>query len=287
MIIYSKIYGGLGNQMFQYAIGKSISIKNNIEFKIDSTRMKNYGLRDFVLNKFNISAAEATNEEIGKFRINKYFDWIAKKSFQMGLNLNDKFYEKNEFLYDENVFLNNSIYLQGYWQSYRYFESIRGILLKEFSLSKPFEISNKLILNKIKDCNSVSLHIRRGDYVNNPKNNSLYNVVGLDYYHRAIMYFNENVKNAHFFVFSDDLDWAAENLSIGNSTYVNINSIDTPECDLILMKHCNHNIIANSTFSWWGAWLNESVNKIVIAPSNWMSNVSDTSELIPAEWIRF
>ena len=287
-IIYSCIHGGLGNQMFQYAIGLSVSLKNNVKYEIDLQKMKNYDLRDFSLNKFNISADVCDKSISKKFKSNKYKEFIEKVLNRFGVYLGDKFYEKNEFYYDKSVFFMDKVYLKGYWQSFKYFVPIRNIILEEFSLKKDLSNENSNTLEKIKSKKeSVALHIRRGDYISNSKNNKLYNVVGLDYYKEAVEIVNKKIKNPTFFIFSDDIDWVAENLKIsGEVFYASNKKVNIPEEELILMSKCKHNIIANSTFSWWGAWLNQNSNKNVIAPKCWMSTIEYLDDLYPKDWIR-
>ncbi|MDP3946424.1 MAG: alpha-1,2-fucosyltransferase [Lutibacter sp.] len=285
-MIYSNIYGGLGNQMFQYAIAKNISILNNVCFKLDVAKMNNSYLRDYSLKKFNISNVIASLEEVKKFHKNKYYNYILRELQQKNILLGNKYYEKLELIFDKKVLSLQSGYLEGYWQSFKYFENIRDVLLKDFTLAEEMNFENKLIYNEIISTNSISIHIRRGDYISNSKNNKIYNVFGLEYYNKAIDFITKQINNPYFYVFSDDLEWASKYLNLSNVTYVGINSSKNPENDLVLMSYCKHNIIANSTFSWWAAWLNQNQNKIIIAPKKWMSTVNNLDDLYPQTWIR-
>lgn len=287
-MIFTSIYGGLGNQMFQYAIGKSISTASKVDFKIDTYKINNsnYISRDFSLSKFNISAELAEISEVKKFHRSKYFDFIFGKLYQRNIKLSNKIFEKKTFHFDKEMLSISNGYLDGYWQCFKYFEDIREILIKEFTLVDEMNFENKLILNQINELNSVSIHIRRGDYIKDKKNNTIYNVFGMEYYHNAIDFITNKIDTPYFFVFSDDLEWASKNLELSNATYVDVNSKGYPENDLILMANCKHNIIANSTFSWWGAWLNHNPNKITIAPKRWMSTIDDLNDLYPQNWIR-
>lgn len=139
---------------------------------------------------------------------------------------------------------------------------------------------------EIKNSNSVSLHIRRGDYVALSKSKKGHALCPISYYKKAIENIAQKIHNPRFFIFSDDIQWVKENLAIKyNAEYIDFNR-DYPERDIILMKHCKHNIIANSSFSWWGAWLNENPNKIVIAPKRWMNNLESSDDLIEPNWIK-
>lgn len=284
-MIYSKIYGGLGNQMFQYAIGRSISISNDISFKVDTYHMKGYDLRNYSLDKLNITAEIAEDEEIKRYYNNRYFNYLFRKLYAFGIKFSAIVFEKKDFVFENSVLKIKEGYLDGYWQSYKYFENIRDVLLQEFSLKNSLNESNLFFLAKIESTNSVSIHIRRGDYLLNKKNRDLYRVYGIEYYLDAIDLISEKTKNPHFFIFSDDLDWARKEINISNATFVDANCKENFENDMILMSKCKHNIIANSTFSWWGAWLNSNKNKNVIAPSKWISTLDDSSDLIPEEWI--
>jgi hypothetical protein len=287
-MIYTSIYGGLGNQMFQYATAKSISVARNVDFKIDTCKMNNSNFitRNFLLNKFNISAQMAQIDEVFEFHNNKYFDFVLRKLYQKNIKLTNKIFEKKYFHFDKDLLSNQKGYLDGYWQSFKYFENIRDILLKEFTLVQELNFENKLILNQINESNSVSIHIRRGDYVKDKKNEKIYAVFGMEYYEDAIFYLIKTIQNPSFFVFSDDLEWASKNLDLKNATFVDVNATQNPANDLILMSCCKHNIIANSTFSWWSAWLNKNAQKVVIAPKRWMSTIDNLDDLYPQNWIR-
>jgi len=261
-MIIVRIIGGLGNQLFQYAMARSISEKLGIEFKLDISGFENYKLHNgYRLNQFNIIENIATNEEIKKFR---GYEGIFRRILnKLGLDIKrpESYYQEKFYMrYNEGVFSDN-FYFDGYWQNCRYFEDIREILLKELT---PKNISNqaKLYLKTI-DENSVSIHIRRGDYL---KLQNIYNILSVDYYQKAIKILNKTHKHLNFFVFSDDIEWCKNNLNI-EATYIEkTTDID----DVFLMSKMGFNIISNSTFSWWGVWLNEN-NKIVITPKKWFN----------------
>ena len=284
-MIYSKIYGGLGNQMFQYAIGRSIAAKNDVHFKIDIYEMKDYDLRDYSLDKLNITAGIAEDLEINRRWNNRYYNYVCRRLYTLGIKLSNTIFDIENFIFDKSVLSVTEGYLDGYWLSYKYFEGIRDILLQEFTLKNAFNESNLYFLAKIDSCNSVSIHIRRGDYLLSKASADLYDVCGANYYSDAIALMSQRIDKAHYFVFSDDLEFARREINIPNVTFVDANCNENFENDMFLMSKCKHNIIANSTFSWWGAWLNTNENKIVIAPSKWISTLDDSSDLIPEEWI--
>lgn len=286
-MVISRLIGGLGNQMFQYAAGRSLAIANNCELKLDVSGYKNYTLHNgYELNLFKIQAGIATDVEISdlvksRSRLSRF---ISKK-----LKLKNKSHliEKN-FGYDSSFFeIKRYVYIDGYWQSYQYFESIKSQLKLELTPATPLSGLNLTISKQIANCNSVSLHIRRGDYVSNLEANKTHGFIGIEYYNKAISLIHELVLHPHFFVFSDDIAWARKNLGlIVNVIFVGHNQGSTSFEDMRLMSLCQHHIIANSSFSWWGAWLNTSPNKIVIAPKQWFANRQDTSDLMPENWLK-
>ncbi len=279
-MIITKILGGLGNQMFQYALGKYLAQKHDTELKLDVTNFNNYKLHNYDLSKLNIQNNIALIHEIEKLKSKKFFNFIKIKKQS---HINEK-----TFTFDESILdLPDNIYLEGYWQSEKYFKSLREILLQEFSPKDKITCKNEKYLSKISSVNSVSLHVRRGDYISNPTANSVHGTCNLDYYSKSIDYIVSKIEKPEFYIFSDDHQWVKENLKYNHPmTFVNWNTKETALWDMFLMSKCKHNIIANSTFSWWGAWLNDNNDKIVIAPKKWF-NSSDMSgkDLVPTEWI--
>jgi hypothetical protein len=278
-----KLKGGLGNQLFQYAFGRLLAITNKTEIKYyTSSVSKGDTARQYKLDKFNTevsfaSEAEAVSEKnkAGLFyRVIKVFKRKILKQYHIGYDINSLSIKEN--------------FLEGYWQSYKYLEPIRDILLKEISLKTLPTDEYVNVLNKINNCNSVSLHIRRGDYVNDAKTKREHYVFGLEYYKQAIEIIKSSVSEPNFYIFSDDIEWAKENLDVGGcqSIFVSNFSFEDYE-ELMLMSKCKHNIIANSSFSFWGAWLNQHSNKIVIAPSKWNNRYDNQyRDLLPPEWIK-
>lgn len=183
--------------------------------------------------------------------------------------------------------LPDNVYLEGYWQSERYFEDIKEIVQKEFTLKTPLEGLNLILAEEIRTVDAVSMHVRRGDYVTDENVSTMHGVCDLEYYRKAVDKVVQTLKDPCFFVFSDDPEWVADNLKLRHpARYISHNSSLAHE-DLRLMSLCRHHIIANSSFSWWGAWLSTCHEKLVIAPNKWFNNFKvDTSDLIPKAWIR-
>lgn len=179
------------------------------------------------------------------------------------------------------------MYVRGQFQSEEYFKGIENILRDEFTLKQPLDSRYKELLDKIKSVQSVSIHIRRGDFMSVVTNNPL---MPVSYYKNAVEYIKEKIPSPHFFIFSDDIEWAKKNLSFIEQ----IEFVSQPDmCDyeeLTIMSRCKHNIIGNSTFSWWGAWLNIHPDKIVISPKNWLGDTERNkiyvSHLLPESWIQ-
>jgi len=265
-MIIVKIIGGLGNQMFQYALGKYLAIKHNTNLILDLSGYESYKVWKFELDNLNVHYE------------NNLFD---RTTFQ--------YIQEKYFHFDPDMLnLPDNVNLDGYWQSEKYFKDIEEILRKDFSVTSPINEANQRLLDLINSTNSVSLHIRRGDYITNPSANAFHGTCSLDYYNKSIKHLIERVNNPHFFLFSDDPEWVKENILINEPvTVVDINTINNGCDDLRLMMSCKHNIIANSSFSWWGAWLNNNPQKIVIAPEKWfLSPVHNTKDVMPQGWIK-
>lgn len=286
-MIISRLIGGLGNQMFQYAVGRSLAIANSCELKLDVSGFENYTLHNgYELDIFNIKAGIANSKEVSRLvsKQSRLMRFVFRK---LKIKKSTHFLEKS-FTFDHNFFdAKPPVYLDGYWQSYKYFESIEPQLKQEFSLKNSISRLNLDISEQISSVNAVSVHIRRGDYVSNKHTNSVHGLCSLDYYRAAIQTITERVENPFFFIFSDDIAWIKDNLTTNSDTvYVDHNSGKQSYNDMYLMSLCQHHIIANSSFSWWGAWLGANAKKIVIAPKQWFVNDTVTNDLIPKSWLR-
>lgn len=284
--------GGLGNQMFQYALGRSLAIKNNTVLKLEISELEVLKDRKYLLDNFNIKAEMATSEEVMSFtNSNSLRNLIFK--FQNKL-FSKKYYEKpivieQYYHFDENILrVHNNSFLKGYWQCERYFLEYKDQIQSDFTVkNKPNEVNAKMI-EKIQKCNAVSLHVRRGDYVSNKSTNVYHGTCSIEYYRKCIDYINKKVNNPVFFVFSDDYEWTKRELPIkGEVYYMEHNSTETPYEDIRLMYNCKHFIIANSSLSWWGAWLGRNKDKIVLAPQKWFNNSeNNTKDILPKSWIK-
>jgi hypothetical protein len=287
------IYGGLGNQMFQYALCVALNqkgIKSRISF---SNFLYSYPHGGFSLCKAFKIKLQCPLNLLNFFLLN--FEFIYKNRFAGFFlrrfihkyhNCQHAIYkEKIEFEIDENVFNQRSSLLIGIWQVEAYSKDIKNILLKEFVFRMPEDEKNIELIEKIKQSNSVSIHIRRGDYLSDHWQKILGVIKGTAYYKNAIDHINKKIRDPFYFVFSDDSNWVKENLRLGNCIYVDHNTGNNSYIDMYLMSLCKHNIIANSTFSWWAAWLNKNENKIVLIPERWINGKS-CEGIFPISWIK-
>lgn len=283
-MIITELKGGLGNQLFQYSVGRALAEKSMTQLKLDTSW---YGVvpdRQYDLHYFAISGEVATHKEIRRLK----GGFGAKISGLLGKPATRSVITEQFFHFDPDILeLGDNVYLDGYWQSPKYFESIASTIRKEFSLKDEPKGQNKHYAESISNTAAVSLHVRRGDYVANKKFNDFHGTSPLAYYAAAVAYIAKKVQSPHFFIFSDDPQWTKENLKFDYpTTYITGNEKAGQE-DLRLMSMCKHFIVANSTFSWWGAWLGGNKNKIIIAPKEWFKDkAQDTKDLIPESWVR-
>ncbi|WP_342648679.1 alpha-1,2-fucosyltransferase [Mucilaginibacter sp. CSA2-8R] len=286
-MIYVKLVSGLGNQLFQYAIGRMISLKNNMPLKLDVSFFESQSLRQFKLNHYNIAADIATPDEVDKFLTNYRSKSIKSKIFRkidyrLPKSYRRYFIESEPFVYEPDLFkIHNSVYLDGYWQNQAYFADVNPTIFKELKIKEVYSAIAGNYLKKIQHHpSSVALHIRRGDYVTDKKAFEMMGVLPIDYYNEATKIIKSDLIDPHYFVFSDDLNWAKDKLNVGSAvTFVDFNGEISDYTELELMSQCKHNIIANSSFSWWGAFLNTNKKKIVISPQNWVKSSAINSKV--------
>jgi hypothetical protein len=283
-MIIVKLVGGLGNQMFQYAAGLQLSVKHNVPLKFDlsflNKEAKHYTQRFLELDKFNIHVELASEKEIKAIKKQRWKNIFVPTWIE----------EQEKDIYTKFSKAGKNCYLNGYFQSEKYFINIAEQIRHKFRLKKTLtEEKWTEIKQQIQNSNSVSLHFRRGDYVENARAHKHHGVCSMDYYQKAVKTIVENVENPLFFVFSDDIPWVKENFKIDFPTVFADKKDETIHSDFQLMSLCKHNIIANSSYSWWAAWLNNHKSKIVIAPEKWITNPQmqkKTADLIPKNWIK-
>jgi hypothetical protein len=301
--------------MFQYAAGRALAIRKNTILKFDlSGFVDQIGTttRKYELNLFNIEENFAAPEEVAQIKkqdvLSHQFERFTVKivrSFYFTTIFNyvygkimDAFFPHMREVYfrewgsrfNPNIYkTRDDAYLEGYWQSELYFKEIEDTLREEFTFKPVPSSENQELIEEINECESVGVHVRRGDYVTNPRFAKIYgNICTIAYYQQAIKLISEHVKSPHFYVFSDDINWVKDNLKINfPKTFVNFNTGEKSFEDLRLMSQCKHNVIANSSFSWWGAWLNNNKEKIVYAPRRWFNApYYITRDVLPNSWVR-
>lgn len=291
MTVYSFLLGGLGNQMFQYAAGRALALRKNTDHRLDISGFASYGLhRVFELQRVFACPAEIASTS----DIDRLLGWQSKAYIRRLMSRpafaafrREAFVVEPYFHYWPGINkVPQDCCLVGYWQSERYFADAVQQIRADFTFRPPLDNKNAELAEQINRANSVSLHVRRGDYVNNPKTSATHGLCSLDYYHAAIRHVAERVQQPHFFVFSDDIAWVQANLKIEFPCfYVQHNRGVESYNDMRLMSLCRHHIIANSSFSWWGAWLNPNMAKIVVAPRKWLAKETDVQDLFPAGWV--
>ena len=282
-MIIVRLAGGLGNQMFQYSLGRTLSLKTGFPLYMDTgefkaNRKRTYSLRALSIKgnvaPFLLAGFPALRSKLGKCIVGLIYKDYPKLTLR----------REDSLQFNSSVLaINNPVYLTGYWQSPKYFQAYRSTLCEELvpkRLSSQAKQLQSLILS---EADSVALHIRRGDYVSDPDAHAILGVLPMSYYECALQTIYGHIQNPRFFIFSDDHDWIRSNLSLDiEFTCIKTN---TDYEDLFLMSQCKHCITANSTFSWWAAYLNNNENKLVVAPQRWFKDGSLCSkDLIPKSW---
>ncbi len=298
-MIITRTAGGTGNQLFQYALGRTLAEKYKVPLLIDNDmqkhlsengffkRYKNIFFRKYTLDNFTISANLANRSQIPWYLRNFFCDKIRSSidGVRRRIFLH-KGREKIPYQFDKKILeIGPDVYLDGDWQSYKYFEKYSEIIKKELQLKISLPENIIKLGKKIKLEKSLCLHVRRGDYVNN----SYHGVLENNYYTQAFQYIKNNFETENIYIFSDDIEWCKINISFDIPTFY-VDDEYKGKDDLghfWLMQQCKYFIIVNSSFSWWAAWLAERPEKIVITPKNWVNDDSiNTKDLIPPEWIR-
>lgn len=290
-MIIVHLSGGLGNQMFQYAFGRTLAKQLGVELKLELTDRTLNIHNGFELDRiFNIHAKESSQADLKAVMGLQRFSIIRKAMKVLPLSKLLKspvVYEPHFHFSPQMLSPPDNSYVYGYWQSEKYFSEIENEIRHDFSFKLPISKPNADLAEMMSSINSVSLHVRRNDFAKNSTINATHGLCSLEHYQTAIQYIAKRVQQPHFFVFSDDIDWAERNLKIKfPCQFVNHNQGVESYNDMRLMSMCKHHIIANSSFSWWGAWLNSSTDKIVVAPKQWFANEASTQDLIPQSWVR-
>lgn len=291
-MIIVRISGGLGNQMFQHAAGVALASHHACDLKWDlswfdgNTLHQGFELsRVFGISKENATAADY-RETLG-WRGN---DWLRGRlaSRKWGWLRPKHYIREPHFHYWPKFWqIRPPVYLDGYWQTAKYFQDMEALVRNEFQFSQHMSLENRAIAEIMEESNSVSLHVRRGDYVSDKRIANVHGVCGLDYYLQALDELEGRVRDPYYFVFSDDPQWVLDNMRLeGRYMVVEHNQGVDSYNDMRLMGLCDNHIIANSSFSWWGAWLGCNLEKVVIAPNRWFNDFpADARDLYDPTWI--
>lgn len=285
-----RLTGGLGNQLFQYALGRRLSLRNNIPLKLDISAYAEDRQRTYDLKHFDIAADLASPREVTDLIGGTRLGRLACRT----LDCFQPYYRRRYVHHTQTNFDPNMLrvrqhaYLYGTWQSEKYFASVADVIRQDLRVTTPPDEANTAMAQAIQCVVGVSVHVRRGDYVTNPTTFRLHGVCPPEYYQAAVARLAQSVGELHLFVFSDDPIWVSQHLRFDHpTTYLDHNGPDKSYEDLRLLSLCRHHIIANSSFSWWGAWLSNRPDKIVIAPQRWFREFAgDTRDLVPDTWIR-
>jgi hypothetical protein len=293
-IIVSKLSGGIGNQLFQFAASYALAKRSRAALFFDDSwySSHSHGHHPKLDDIFNISILRCPLvKQVNAFGV---YSFPPLRRLLLSSKLKPVrpkcLYAEPHYHYSSELLRSRiSMFVYGLWQSESYFSDykheLRSIIRFKYDLSR----NSREVSNHILQSNSISVHVRRGDYFASKDSIAVHGVCLREYYSRSIEYINNHFKDPVFFIFSDDPQWARENIEVGGkSFFVSCNTGPQSYQDMHLMSLCRHNIIANSTFSWWAAWLNSNTNKVIIAPSKWFNNSRiDSSDVCPTNWLRF
>lgn len=294
-MIIVKLIGGLGNQMFQYALGRRLSVDRNVPLKLDISWYSKDSPRQYSLNVFDIQASIASKEEVEQF-IPSSLSMIKKRAYYFLQNHVPYRFRKvitePRFSFNPNI-LNktpNNAYLIGYWQSEKYFSEISEIIKSDFRIASAVSSAYLYWEDRINSQLSASVHIRRGDYLADKNYLGKFYKCPVEYFKRSMDLLRDQFSNIHFYIFSDDIEWAKNAFNDNPSfLFVENKGYLKDHEEIMLMSLCNHHVISNSTYSWWGAWLGSYSSKLVLTPCKWFSDRilhSQSSDLIPSNWLK-
>lgn len=288
--VHVHLLGGLGNQMFQYAAARAIAVRCNAPLVLDASWLSDGAQRPFALRPFQIKA-DILQPAPFRLPLNPSLRRLARRLSRRFAprKLGAPVYREKSFRYDAGVPLRRApVYLYGYFQSEKYFADCSGVIFEDFRIAAPPHPATQKLLERIEASDAICLHVRRGDYVTDPSVNAFHGLCPLDYYHRGLEDVAGRLSRPECFVFSDDPAWVRENLKLDvPMTLVDIHGPGEAHEDLRLMAACHSYVIANSSLSWWGAWLGRRSGKRVVAPRQWFRSASrDASDLVPDRWVR-
>ncbi|MFA5283682.1 MAG: alpha-1,2-fucosyltransferase [Bacilli bacterium] len=284
-----KLKGGLGNQMFQYAFAKALQKRTRDVVKIDDSYYKvlvGDNIRKVRIRRFNLSIPFASREDVRSLckvpHESNPLSFIYKSGLILEKIINRSYYfERNRMFVDFDK-LTKYKYFDGYWQSWRYVDSVRDELEKDFLIPKNIDLRTQMMIERVASQNSVFIGVRKGDYGNNTKR---FGCFDQEYYDKAMKIIADKIDNPIFYVFSNDIQWVKENMEFQKWNVVFREDYVDDFDELMIMANCKHAIIINSTYHWWGARLKETKDKMVIAPKKWFFD-TDKIDILPPNWIK-
>lgn len=292
--VVASLCGGLGNQLFQYAAGRALAVRHGAELFLDLSWFRNSYLLDgttprkYALDPFHLPVNVITFPDRSGFFLSAWWHRLLVSAGLQRSGLSCARYAEAGFRYDEKFLrLRPPIFLSGYWQSPRYFDHISSVIRDDVGTVRGLTEKNSVLREQILSSDSVCIHVRRGDYVTNASAAEFHGLCSIDYYRKGVACVAGSLRSPHGFVFSDDPEWVRKNLDVGiELTVVDTNGPEEAYQDLWLMSQCRKFVIANSSLSWWGAWLSAQDEKQVVAPARWFKGASiDTVDLFPRSWI--
>jgi len=291
-MIIIRLKGGMGNQMFQYALGLKLSKLLETELRIDLSSLLDRSKGDFVYRNYDLSIFQVPGKFLNSPGLLKTLYRpklsIVTKLLRQYLNSGRIYIKEKHFHFQPEILSDpqsNAIY-EGWFQSFRYFEGVEDILREQFSFKHLILTKSQGLLQRINNSNAVCLNVRRTDFL---KVDAL-NTTNLDYFLKSAKHMASILEQPHFFIFSDDIEWCQENIILDHPTEIVDHQHKGEKFGnyMQLMIACKHYIIPNSSFAWWAVWLNQNPDRKVIAPQNWVNDKNiDTSDLVPPNWIRF
>jgi hypothetical protein len=283
--VVCRLSGGLGNQMFQYAAARALALRIGAPLILDLSWFSTYDERTFALDSLSISGELYHTPFANVKALARPISRLATPLIRLRFGV--PVYKARQFQLDPHMMrLEDGVYLKGYWQSEKYFDQADAQIRADFQCVRPFTSDRQKVVDHIATKNAISVHVRRGDYVTSAKYNAVHGTCSPQWYQLAMEKMAQDVAEPAFFIFSDDPEWARANLPTQwEAHFVEPQNDKRDFEDMHLMSRCQHHIIANSSFSWWGAWLNGSKTKRVIAPAKWFATAQhDTTDLIPESW---
>ena len=281
-MIIVQLKGGLGNQLFQYAAARRLSLMLGVPLKLDISGYKWRSQRTYELDQFCIEAGIATLWEVARWRGPRFLTRITQP-----LGILPRLVMEKSFEFDSAILqIQDGRYLEGYWQSYRYCADVAPQIRRELAVRTPPPDADRTLLERMRECESVCLHVRRGDYASNLAALQYHGLCTPEYYRTAVEGLGAQLHAPELFVFSDDMPWVKQHLRFQlPTTYVEHHGVDSAPLELQLMAGCRHFVIANSSLSWWAAWLTANENPIVYAPRRWFADPAiNTSDVTPPSW---